>query len=118
MKSHRPAGSIAPVKCWLDYGVDIGDVTQWSDLTGGERLAAAPTIPRWAYFRSLSGSEIYAAYQQIALEEVLFVVNWQSGITPAMRVIFKGDMYEIVRVDTFEGYKGDVRLYCKRVTAG
>lgn len=27
---------------------------------------------------------------------------------------FRGVQYDIVRMDTFEGYKADLKLYCKR----
>ena len=118
IKTQRPDGSITPVKSWLDCGISMDDVTEWEDLPGGERLATAPTRPLWAYFRSLSGREIYAANQQVVLEEVLFIVNWQSSLSPAMRVMFKGDMYEIVRVDALEGGRSDLRLYCKKTAGG
>lgn len=118
MKTTRPEGGITPVKHWLDCGIAFDDVEQWEDLPGGEKLATAPTVPLWAYFRSLSGKEIYTHGLELAGEEVLFTVNWQREIAPDMRVLFRGDMYDIIRVDTLEGYKGDVRLYCKRVRAG
>lgn len=114
----RTAGSVAAKRNWLDHGTTMDDVAELEGISGGDKLATAPTRPLWAYFRSLSGKEIYAADMLLAQEEVLFTVNWRAGIKPSMRVLYRGDMYDITRVDTLEGYKGDVKLYCKCVTAG
>ena len=47
-------------------------------------------------------------------EEVLFTINWRSDITTAHVIRFGGVLWNITRVDTFEGYKGDISLYCNR----
>ena len=70
--------------------------------------------PVWAYFRHLSGKEIFAASALHGVEEVLFIVNWRADITHTHVVRFRGALYDITRVDTFEGYKGDLSLYCKK----
>lgn len=77
----------------------------WADLT--------PT-PIWAYFRQLSGTErASAAVSDIVTEEVLFRINWRDDIDTSAVVKFRGTYYEITRIDTFEGYKEDLSLYCK-----
>ena len=70
--------------------------------------------PVWAYFRHLSGKEIFAASAQMAVEEVLFTINYRTDITPTHVIRYNGVLYEITRVDTFEGYRGDLVLYCKQ----
>ena len=72
------------------------------------------TPPVWAYFRHLSGKEIYAAMTVQAVEEVQFVINWRRDITTRHVVRYSGVLYDITRVDTFEGYKGDLTLDAKR----
>ena len=47
-------------------------------------------------------------------EEVLFTVNYNPEITNTHVIRYKGVLYDITRVDTFEGYKEDITLYCKR----
>jgi SPP1 family predicted phage head-tail adaptor len=69
--------------------------------------------PLWAYFRQLSGKEIYAGGATVAAEQVLFTINYRADLTTALVVRFKGVLYDITRVDVFEGYKGDITLYCK-----
>lgn len=67
----------------------------------------------WAYYRQLSGSEFFASATVNETEEVLFVVNYRTGITTDMLVEYKGQYYEITRIDDFEGYKDDLNVYCK-----
>ena len=70
--------------------------------------------PVWAYFRQLSGKEYYAANAEQVQEEVLFQINWRAGLSTAHVIRFNGVLWDITRVDTFEGYKGDLTLYFKR----
>ncbi len=68
----------------------------------------------WAYFRQLSGKEIFAAAAYRYDEEVLFTINYRAGLTTACYVEYNGVKYSVTRIDTFEGYKQDITLYCKR----
>lgn len=68
----------------------------------------------WAYFRQLSGKEIFAAAAYRYDEEVLFTINYHDDVTTACFVEYKGVKYNVNRIDTFEGYKQDITLYCKR----
>ncbi|MDL2224939.1 phage head closure protein [Eubacteriales bacterium OttesenSCG-928-M02] len=70
--------------------------------------------PIWAYYRQLSGKEVFAAASTHSVEEVLFVINWRDNITTRHIVRFRGADYDITRIDTFEGYKSDLTLYAKR----
>ena len=68
----------------------------------------------WAYFRHLSGKEVFAAATVNYKEEVLFQVNYRTDLTTANVIRYNGRLYNITRIDTFEGYKQDLKLYCKR----
>ena len=59
--------------------------------------------PVWAYFRQLSGKEVFAAATTNYKEEVLFTINYRKDITAAHVVRYKGVLHDITRVDTFEG---------------
>ncbi len=97
-----------------DKKIEILAVTVTKDAEGFPTEALTPIAPPlWAYFRQLSGKEIFAAATVQAIEEVLFVINWRGDISPAHVVRFKGKLYDISRVDWFEGYKGEVGLYCR-----
>ena len=69
--------------------------------------------PVWAYFRQLSMKELYSVTTQLD-EEVLFQISYRAGLTTSHMIQFRGVQYDIVRIDTFEGYKANLKLYCKR----
>ena len=83
---------------------EFGDpIKDWLPLPGGANI--------WAYFRHLSGNEFFAAKQVNAREEVLFEINWRDDLDTTMKVEYKGKKYQITRIDTFEGYKNDLKIY-------
>lgn len=97
-----------------DKKVDVFRTVSEKDNLGYmvERLEIyLPSI--WAYFRQLSGTEKYEAAQVQQKEEVLFQVSYNANIKHTDVVRYKGILYDITRVDVFEGYKGDLTLYCK-----
>ena len=68
----------------------------------------------WAYFRQIGGNEYYAAgVSEREAEDVVFSVNWRNDLKNSMRIVYKGQEYEIIRIDPYEGYKSDIKIYCK-----
>lgn len=66
----------------------------------------------WAYVRQLSAKEYYAQAAIQAGEEMLFVINWRDDISSTGNMIkYKGRYYDIKRIDTYEGYKQDLKIY-------
>ena len=97
-----------------DKKIEVLAVTTIKDPEGFPTQVLAPIAPPlWAYFRQLSGKEVYAAMSVQATEEVQFVINWRDDITTRHIVRFRGVDFDITRVDVFEGYKSDLKLYCK-----
>lgn len=97
-----------------DKKIEILQVTITKDPDGFAVETLTPIAPPlWAYFRQLSGSEVYAARAVQATEDVLFVINWREDVTTRHVVRFREVLYDVVRVDTFEGYKSDLTLYCR-----
>ena len=47
-------------------------------------------------------------------EECLFQINYRADINTTHVIRYKGFLYDITRVDDFEGYKADLTLYCIR----
>ena len=88
-------------------------VTTYTPEGFGNTTLQSVGSPIWAYFRQLSGKERFAAATVISEEEVLFTINYRADITTAHVIQYKGRLYDITRVDTFEGYKEDITLYCK-----
>lgn len=98
-----------------DKKIEILQATFTKDADGFSTEHLAPIAPPvWAYFRHLSGKEIYAAAAIHAVEEVQFVINWRADITTRHVIRYNGGLYDIARVDTFEGYKRDLTVYGKK----
>jgi len=97
-----------------DKKIEILQPSTGKDADGfGTEMLTPIAPPLWAYFRQLSGKEIYANATTIATEQVLFTINHRPDITTRHVVRYRGALYNITRVDVFEGYRGDIMLYCK-----
>ena len=96
-----------------DKKIEIQESRYVSDAIGNRKKELVTVATVWAYFRQLSGNEIYRVTTQ-ATEEVMFVINYRTDITTENVILYKGVKYNIVRVDVFEGYKSDLTLYCTR----
>ena len=96
-----------------DKKIDIMEAQVVTDSIGNriKQLVTVATV--WAYFRQLSGDEIYRVTTQVN-EEVMFRINYRADITTTHVIRYKGILYNITRVDAYEGYKSDLTLYCKR----
>lgn len=95
-----------------DKKIELLRPTIVKDAEGFSTETLVPIAPPvWAYFRQLSGKEIHANAATVATEQVMFVVNWCDGLDTGLVVRHRGALYDVTRVDVFEGYKGDVGLY-------
>lgn len=72
-------------------------------IPGGENI--------WAYVRHASGQEVYAAAQVQQHVEMIFEINWRDGIDVTNYIEYRGKQYNITRIDDFEGYKENLRIY-------
>ena len=96
-----------------DKKIDIQGVQYVTDKYGNRKKETVTIATVWAYFRQLSGNEIYRVTTQ-ATEEVMFVINYRTDISTDNIIKYKGTLYNITRVDVYEGYKNDLTLYCKK----
>mgnify|MGYP000883703817 CR=1 FL=1 len=78
-------------------------IEEWKPLPGAENI--------WAYVRHASGQEYFSAAQVQAKVEMIFEINWRDDIEPNMEIEYKGERYNITRIDTFEDYKDTIRIY-------
>ena len=96
-----------------DKKIEIQEVRYVSDAIGNRKKVTVTVATVWAYFRQLSMQELYNVTTQLE-EEVLFQIGYRADITTSHTIKFRGIEYDIVRIDPFEGYKTDLKLYCKR----
>jgi hypothetical protein len=45
-----------------------------------------------------------------------FIINWRRDIKPGMLIYYRETWYVVDRVDTFEGYKEDLKLLAKEAS--
>ena len=96
-----------------DKCIEIQASQYVSDKYGNRKKETVTIATVWAYFRQLSGDEIYRITTQTE-ETVMFRINYRSDITTENVIKYRGTLYNITRVDVYEGYKRDLTLYCKR----
>ena len=96
-----------------DKKIDIQEVRYVTDKIGNRKKETVTIATVWAYFRQLSGDEIYRITTQTE-ETVMFRINYRSDITTENVIKYRGTLYNITRVDMYEGYKNDLTLYCKK----
>lgn len=97
-----------------DKKIEILAKTYTHDKYGNSVTSYEPITdaPLWAYFRQLSMRELYGTVTQVE-ETALFQITYRDDITTAHVIRYNGDLYEIIRVDTYEGYKTDLLIYGK-----
>lgn len=97
-----------------DKKIEILESKTVGDKIGNHTKQLVPVATIWAYFRQLSGDEVFAAAQVKVEESVLFRINYRDDISTANVIKYKDTLYNITRIDTYEGYKNDLTLYCKK----
>ena len=75
----------------------------------------------WAYVRHQSSREYLAAKAAQITETILFEVNWRPDINLAslanLFIVFKGQWYNLARLDSYEQNKTSIRLYANSMKA-
>ena len=73
----------------------------------------------WAYYRhnggnaTLTGSALKVYDENAA---ALFIIN-KREIKIGWLIVFNHKIYEITRIDDYEGYADDLKIYCKLATS-
>lgn len=106
-----------------DKKIKIYVYIETTDEDGFQTAGYMPIHPQdslWAYFKQLSASLLYASNTTTIKEECLFRINWTDAILTNHAsdywVYYDGLLYQVTRVDPYEGYKRDLALYCKLTT--
>lgn len=75
----------------------------------------------WAYYKQDNGSSSLTSSMTIKVydttERAIFVINRRPELRAEtlskLKVVFNGRIYDIDRIDDYEGYKEDYKLICK-----
>lgn len=99
-----------------DKKITIYRLSTVKDNCGGETSQyTAYTTNIWAYYRQLSTKEIDSSFTGGFTENNLFCVNYRSDLQKEDVIKFKSKYYEITRIDNYEGYKDDIKIYVKEI---
>ncbi|MCI1478971.1 MAG: phage head closure protein [Clostridium beijerinckii] len=70
----------------------------------------------WAYYRHLSGTEYFGVAIEVNTKvEVIFQINWRTGIDTTMKILYNKEKYSITQIDDFEGKKSDLKIYAYKI---
>ena len=94
----------------FDQRITIQNVTESVD-TFGQRVQAFSTLANvWAKVEEKSGSEGETSDQIIATRKVQFLIRWRNDINEQMRILYRGQIYEIESI-----INGDARHHTMRI---
>lgn len=68
----------------------------------------------WAYYRQVSGSEFFSALTANTKVDAIFNIAYRKDIDTTCKVKFRGEIYEITRIDDYEGYKETLTIYATK----
>lgn len=72
----------------------------------------------WTYYRHNGGNATLTASSLKVYDEnaaALFIIN-KREIKVGWIIVFNHKIYEITRIDDYEGYADDIKIYCKLAT--
>lgn len=103
-------------------------ITLYKKTTGVNDVGMPSTVYRplhpgtlWAYVRHQSSREYFAAKAAQITETLMFEVNWRADLTleslASTFIVYKGNWFNIARLDTYEDNKTNIRLYANSMKA-
>lgn len=103
-----------------DKKIKIYKYVETTDEDGFQTAGYMPIHPQeslWAYFKQLSAELTYLNNSTQSKEECFFAVNWleilQTPIAKDLHIEYNGYLYQVTRIDSYEGYKRDLFLYAR-----
>lgn len=103
-----------------DKKIKIYKYVEGKDSSGFRVSAYMPIHPQaslWAYFKQLGAELTYLNHSSQSKEECFFAVNWleilKTPIAQDLHIEYNGSLYQVTRIDPYEGYKRDLFLYAR-----
>lgn len=92
----------------------------FEDQDGFQTDGYMPVHPQkavWSYYKQLSAQLTYLNDSTQSKEECFFAVNWLEILKPPiakdLHIEYNGSLYQVTRIDSYEGYKRDLFLYAR-----
>lgn len=95
-----------------DQRITLQQRVAGSNALGQAISAWANLVELWASAEPLRGREFFAAGQTQSEVSTRFTVAWRAGVTSALRVVWRGQAYDIVAVVEPLGQGQILELMC------
>lgn len=99
----------------LNCKIDVQQYTSTRTAIGGQAKSWVSIGRPWAQHYDRSGVAAFKADQDLSLVTARFRVRWAwfTRIRPAMRVVFRGSVYNILYVLEVSGSRDFIELMCE-----
>jgi SPP1 family predicted phage head-tail adaptor len=94
----------------MRHRVTLQQRAQEVDEAGGVRHVWATVAVRWASVDRAAGSEVWASAQRSGRVPTVFRLRYMPGVTPGMRVLFDGRVYNVLSAVDQAGRREELTL--------
>jgi SPP1 family predicted phage head-tail adaptor len=95
----------------LRHRITIQQRTITIDAGGFETETWSDAVTIWAVAQDVSGREFYQAAAVQMENQTKFTVRGRGGLSTSQRIIFKGNIYQITRIDAGDYAGQHMTLY-------
>ena len=97
----------------FDQRITIQNVTESVD-TFGQRVQAFSTLANvWTKVEEKTGSEGETSDQIVPTRKVQFLIRWRNDINEQMRILYRGQIYEIESIINADARRHTMRIHTK-----
>ena len=100
---------------WLRNRITIQKKTVSRSGSGAEVVSWNTHVNAWASIEPLKGQEYLTAKMQESAVDVRIRIRYQTGITPAMQVLYGTRVFEIVSVINYLERNVELQLMCREI---
>lgn len=102
----------------LDTRISIQRRVATQDTAGEPALAWETVAERWASLERTPGREIWNSAQRAGRVPTVFRLRYLAGVTPDMRVVAQGRVFDIKSVVRPSGRAAELSLVCDEIVEG
>lgn len=96
-----------------DKKIEIVKEINTINFNGYPEKQLQTVLTLWAHFRQLKATEKVSADALQTFGDYVFTINFRKDIDTHEMIRFDGKLYDIAWIDRFEGYRQDIKVYCK-----
>lgn len=96
----------------LEHRVTLQQRVAGVNALGQATQSWAAIVDVWAAAEPLRGREFFAAGQTQSEVTARFTIRWRQGLTSAMRVVWRGQPYDVLAVIEPNGQRQLLELMC------